>query len=116
MASFISRFTSILEPLVTPFRHGEQELVGFTGAEDSPPPYNQLSKVHIQVDKQGISAGIKLVDIALEEFDRGNEALGLDIYLSGLDKIIMSLPSKLESVSFIYYKSLINKLPYRLKG
>lgn len=48
----------------------------------------------IKVDRKGISAGIQLVGIAADEFESGNEAVALDIYLSGLDKIIMSLPSK----------------------
>jgi hypothetical protein len=46
------------------------------------------------VDRKSLSQGMKLVEIAVEEFESGNEAIGLDVYLSGLDKIIMSLPSK----------------------
>jgi hypothetical protein len=46
------------------------------------------------VDKKGILQGIKLVEIAVDEYESGNEAIALDIYLSGLDKMIMALPSK----------------------
>ncbi|KAG2202029.1 hypothetical protein INT47_006221 [Mucor saturninus] len=46
-----------------------------------------------KVDRKGLSAGIQLVGLAVEEFEIGNDAVGLDIYLSGLDKIIMSLPN-----------------------
>lgn len=45
------------------------------------------------INRQSIMQGIKLVGIAADEFDSGNEAIGLDVYLSGLDKIIMSLPN-----------------------
>jgi hypothetical protein len=46
------------------------------------------------VDRKSLSQGVKLVEIAVDEFESGNEAIGLDVYLSGLDKIIMALPSK----------------------
>lgn len=45
------------------------------------------------INRQSIMQGIKLVGIAADEFDLGNEAIALDVYLSGLDKIIMSLPN-----------------------
>ncbi|CAO3633710.1 unnamed protein product [Mucor hiemalis] len=45
------------------------------------------------INRQSIMQGIKLVGIAADEFDLGNEAVALDVYLSGLDKIIMSLPN-----------------------
>lgn len=47
------------------------------------------------VDRKSLSQGVKLVDIAVDEFETGNEAIGLDVYLAGLDKIIMALPSKI---------------------
>lgn len=46
-----------------------------------------------QVNRQSIMQGIKLVGIAVDEFDSGNEDIALNVYLSGLDKIIMSLPN-----------------------
>jgi hypothetical protein len=52
------------------------------------------------VDRKSLSQGMKLVEIAVEEFESGNEAIALDVYLSGLDKIIMCLPSK-----FVYRDS-----------
>ncbi|CAO0801988.1 unnamed protein product [Mucor circinelloides] len=45
------------------------------------------------VDRKSLSQGVKLVDIAVDEFETGNEAIGLDVYLAGLDKIIMALPN-----------------------
>lgn len=48
------------------------------------------------VDRKSLSQGVKLVEIAVDEFETGNEAIGLDVYLAGLDKIIMALPSKIQ--------------------
>lgn len=48
----------------------------------------------ILLDRRSISQGMKLVSIAADEYDEGNEAVALDIYLTGLDKILMALPSK----------------------
>lgn len=77
---------------------------------DTPPPYASIhnkSFVNKLIDnttfnlfskstinKKSLTQGIKLVEFAVDEFESGNEALALDIYLSGLDKIIMALPSK----------------------
>ena len=46
-----------------------------------------------QLDRRSISQGLKLVSIAADEYDGGNEVVALDIYLTGLDKILMALPS-----------------------
>ncbi|KAG2235445.1 hypothetical protein INT48_007843, partial [Thamnidium elegans] len=62
--------------------------------EDFPPPYsNWLLGGNTQVDRKGISSSIKLLEVAADEFDSGNEEIALDIYLAGLEKIIMSLPN-----------------------
>ena len=84
-------------------------------SQDNPPPYDPLKSTYSQfvdklidsttskfgyhlpsraVDRKSLSQGVKLVEIAVDEFESGNEAIGLDVYLSGLDKIIMALPSK----------------------
>ncbi|KAI9261621.1 hypothetical protein BDA99DRAFT_538009 [Phascolomyces articulosus] len=47
-----------------------------------------------QLDRRSISQGLKLVSIAADEYDGGNEMVALDIYLTGLDKILMALPNK----------------------
>ena len=46
------------------------------------------------LDRRSISQGMKLVAIAADEYEDGNMAVALDIYLSGIDKILMALPSK----------------------
>lgn len=46
------------------------------------------------VDRHGISQGMKLVLIAADEYEGGNESVALDLYLTGVDKILMALPSK----------------------
>lgn len=46
------------------------------------------------VDRKSLYHGMKLVEIAVEEFEYGNDAIGLDVYLCGLDKIITALSRK----------------------
>lgn len=65
-------------------------------------PSTSSSTTTTVVDKKGIVHGIRLVEIAVDEYECGNEAIALDIYLSGLDKIIMALPSKYKLVFFVY--------------
>lgn len=45
------------------------------------------------LDRKSISQGMKLVAIAADEYQDGNRTVALDIYLSGIDKILMALPS-----------------------
>ncbi|KAI8061540.1 uncharacterized protein B0P05DRAFT_557418 [Gilbertella persicaria] len=47
-----------------------------------------------QVDRHSISQGMKLVSIAADEYESGNESVALDLYLTGVDKILMALPNK----------------------
>lgn len=47
------------------------------------------------IDRHSISQGMKLVSIAADEYEEGNESVALDIYLTGVDKILMALPSEL---------------------
>ncbi|GAN06291.1 hypothetical protein MAM1_0118c05771 [Mucor ambiguus] len=86
-----------------------------TSSADHPPPYNNTAQKSTysqlvdklidkttsklgyystsrSVDRKSLSQGVKLVEIAVDEFETGNEAIGLDVYLAGLDKIIMALP------------------------
>jgi hypothetical protein len=57
-----------------------------------------------QIDRHSISQGMKLVSIAADEYEDGNESVALDIYLTGVDKIIMALPSKKMSIFIIFGK------------
>lgn len=52
------------------------------------------------LDRRSISQGMKLVAIAADEYEDGNNTVALDIYLSGIDKILMALPSRLALVPF----------------
>ncbi|ORZ06185.1 hypothetical protein BCR42DRAFT_337302 [Absidia repens] len=51
----------------------------------------------VMMDRRSISQGMKLVSIAADEYDEGNEEVALDIYLTGLDKILMALPNKTDT-------------------
>jgi hypothetical protein len=53
------------------------------------------------VDRHSISQGMKLVSIAADEYEQGNESVALDIYLTGVDKILMALPSKKKNPPWI---------------
>lgn len=55
---------------------------------------NAISKSGRTLDRKSIIQGIKLVAIAADEYDEGNDSVALDIYLTGLDKIVMALPGR----------------------
>ncbi|CEP13393.1 hypothetical protein [Parasitella parasitica] len=82
--------------------------------QETPPPYDTSKSAYSQfvdklidsttsrfgyhlpsraVDRKSLSQGVRLVEIAVDEFETGNEAIGLDVYLAGLDKIIMAMPN-----------------------
>ncbi|KAI7897249.1 uncharacterized protein EV154DRAFT_489446 [Mucor mucedo] len=46
------------------------------------------------IDRHSISQGMKLVSIAADEYEQGHESTALDIYLTGVDKVLMALPNK----------------------
>lgn len=48
------------------------------------------------IDRHSISQGMKLVSIAADEYEQGHELVALNIYLTGVDKVLMALPSKLD--------------------
>ncbi|KAI8875968.1 hypothetical protein K501DRAFT_201513 [Backusella circina FSU 941] len=52
------------------------------------------NKQQANIDRHSISQGMKLVSIAADEYESGNESTALEIYLTGIDKIIMALPNK----------------------
>ncbi|KAG0736443.1 hypothetical protein G6F57_000032 [Rhizopus arrhizus] len=62
-----------------------------------------------KLDKESISRGMKLVLIAVDEYEQGNESIALDIYLTGVDKIMMALPNKTDTKMAIKEKLLILK-------
>ncbi|KAG1050482.1 hypothetical protein G6F43_007246 [Rhizopus delemar] len=62
-----------------------------------------------KLDKQSISRGMKLVLIAVDEYEQGNESIALDIYLTGVDKIMMALPNQTDTKMAIKEKLLILK-------
>lgn len=45
-----------------------------------------------KLDRQSIIQGLRMVDLAAVEYQEGNDSIALDIYLHGLDKIVMGLP------------------------
>jgi hypothetical protein len=45
-----------------------------------------------RLDRQSLIQGLRMVDLAAIEYQEGNDSIALDIYLHGLDKIVMGLP------------------------
>jgi hypothetical protein len=66
------------------------------------------NKQQANIDRHSISQGMKLVSIAADEYEGGNESTALEIYLTGIDKIIMALPSKLFLFIYTLNLGLIN--------
>ncbi|KAI8089471.1 uncharacterized protein BX664DRAFT_385954 [Halteromyces radiatus] len=56
--------------------------------------YQPQQPTQTPLDRKSVSQGMKLVAIAADEYEDGNDAVALDIYLSGIDKILMALPNK----------------------
>ncbi|CAM0135995.1 hypothetical protein VKS41_005628 [Umbelopsis sp. WA50703] len=50
------------------------------------------SKQLTKLDRQSIIQGLRMVELAAVEYQEGNDTIALDIYLHGLDKIVMGLP------------------------
>lgn len=61
----------------------------------------QIVNLPSNIDRHSISQGMKLVSIAADEYEEGNESVALDIYLTGVDKILMALPSKLNEMIYL---------------
>ncbi|KAI7873031.1 hypothetical protein BDF14DRAFT_1877479 [Spinellus fusiger] len=53
-------------------------------------------KQAVQLDRRSIDHGMKLVSIAADEYDRGNETNALNIYFAGLENILMALPNTMD--------------------
>ncbi|CAO3690207.1 unnamed protein product [Umbelopsis ramanniana] len=54
---------------------------------------NIEAKKVTKLDRQSIIQGLRMVDLAAVEYQEGNDSIALDIYLHGLDKIVMGLPA-----------------------
>jgi hypothetical protein len=82
-------WTSEMSAFVDKLRDDAASIVGSTKYQ------SQQQQLHAPpLDRRSVSQGMKLVAIAADEYEDGNEAVALDIYLSGIDKILMALPSK----------------------
>ncbi|KAF7727947.1 hypothetical protein EC973_006835 [Apophysomyces ossiformis] len=49
------------------------------------------------LDRRKITRGLQLVELAADAYEDGNDAVALDVYLSGVDMILMALPNKSDS-------------------
>ncbi|KAL0078114.1 hypothetical protein F4703DRAFT_1878723 [Phycomyces blakesleeanus] len=82
-------WTSEMSFLAEKIRNDTAALMGSSNSNNT-----NNSKQAANLDRRSISQGMKLVSIAADEYDDGNESVALDIYLTGLDKILMALPNK----------------------
>ncbi|KAI9315162.1 hypothetical protein BX666DRAFT_1879026 [Dichotomocladium elegans] len=51
------------------------------------------------LDRKSIAQGMKLFAVAADEFENGSPSIALDIYLSGIDKVLMALPYKTDPMT-----------------
>lgn len=66
------------------------------------------------IDRHSISQGMKLVSIAADEYEEGNESVALDIYLTGVDKILMALPNKTDMNTKMAIKEKLQSVEERV--
>ncbi|KAI8988373.1 hypothetical protein BDF20DRAFT_833234 [Mycotypha africana] len=66
------------------------------------------------VDRHSISQGMKLVSIAADEYESGNEAVALGVYLTGVDKILMALPNKTDTKTKLAIKKKLQSVEERV--
>ncbi|RCI06907.1 hypothetical protein CU098_010908 [Rhizopus stolonifer] len=69
----------------------QEETQPSLGLFNIPPSYIKYPEG--MFDRRSFMQGVKLIEVAMDEFDSGNDANGLDIYLTGLDKILAALPA-----------------------
>ncbi|CEG78848.1 hypothetical protein RMATCC62417_13388 [Rhizopus microsporus] len=81
-------------PIPTPSTSWTSEMSAFAEKIKEDVTNTFKSSKHTAVDRHSISQGMKLISIAADEYDQGNESIALDIYLTGVDKLIMALPNK----------------------
>ncbi|ORX51244.1 hypothetical protein DM01DRAFT_316557 [Hesseltinella vesiculosa] len=66
------------------------------------------------LDRRSVSQGMKLVAIAADEYEEGNDDVALDIYLSGIDKILMALPNKTDPRTKIALREKLQSVEERV--
>ncbi|KAI8072464.1 hypothetical protein BC940DRAFT_292656 [Gongronella butleri] len=66
------------------------------------------------LDRRSVSQGMKLVAIAADEYEDGNDDVALDIYLSGIDKILMALPNKTDPRTKIALREKLQSVEERV--
>ncbi|KAJ8661537.1 hypothetical protein O0I10_002804 [Lichtheimia ornata] len=66
------------------------------------------------LDRRSISQGMKLVAIAADEYEDGNNTVALDIYLSGIDKILMALPNKTDPKTKVALREKLTSVEERV--
>ncbi|KAF1797058.1 hypothetical protein FB192DRAFT_1313656 [Mucor lusitanicus] len=57
---------------------------------------------------------MKLVSIAADEYEEGNESVALDIYLTGVDKILMALPNKTDQSTKLAIREKLQSVEERV--
>lgn len=86
----------IHSPVPSPSTSWTSEMSAFAEKikDDVTSSFKSSKKSTSNIDRHSISQGMKLVSIAADEYEQGNESVALGIYLTGIDKILMALPSK----------------------
>ncbi|CAO3631234.1 unnamed protein product [Mucor hiemalis] len=77
-------------------------------------PANVSSQQQSNIDRHSISQGMKLVSIAADEYEEGNETVALDIYLTGVDKILMALPNKTDMTTKMAIREKLQSVEERV--
>ncbi|KAI8334212.1 hypothetical protein BC941DRAFT_432377 [Chlamydoabsidia padenii] len=90
-------WTSEMSAFVDKLRDDAAALVGSTKYQQQMVQQQQQQQQQQPLDRRSVSQGMKLVAIAADEYEEGNDDVALDIYLSGIDKILMALPNKTDS-------------------
>jgi hypothetical protein len=87
-------WTSEMSAFVDKLRDDAASIVGSAKYQQQKLQQQQQQQQVPPLDRRSVSQGMKLVAIAADEYEEGNDDVALDIYLSGIDKILMALPSK----------------------
>ncbi|KAG0169362.1 hypothetical protein DFQ30_003709 [Apophysomyces sp. BC1015] len=66
------------------------------------------------LDRRSITQGFRLISIATDEFDQGNHTVALDIYLTGLDKMMMAIPNSTDPMTKQAIQLKLNSIQERL--
>ncbi|KAI8992464.1 hypothetical protein BDB01DRAFT_847837 [Pilobolus umbonatus] len=66
------------------------------------------------IDRHSISQGMKLISIATDEYELGNQGIALNIFLTGIDKILMALPNKTDIDTKLAIRDKLQKLEERV--